>query len=480
MSANVVPAAVQRLRDLLNKIRTRQALTEGEAYEFFYLTPGDTIEGSGDVVPSERSGVAPLIHRLQNGPWLTEHEINDALRKRRIIFAKSVVQFVYRSIVAGVRRRDRSAAPDAAEQIVLTASDDEDPDIVRERAYEAARGVVAALHQEYAALEAGLQAPAQGVNQMEVHNEAKKFADIIPLIAALIKEDLGATPQYPGFVEHFDATIGKCVRESQLFEARPGPNSTAVKSNNKSKPKVFLAPKVRHREEWIRDYERIKDKMGLAVSCISPVQASLIDNILDFVFKYKLEECFVPTFLYDAAHAYEGNRGHSANESSCAVGAAERIYLTLFNCIKGMNEGVFGKLNKILDAVQATTWDELDQAVKDSFKNEYTNFVDTWAQSKMNDSQVKSMTHQQRNEAVLAAFKQARGVAALPPFVEGFLRRDYFPYYIEDGWLNLGFEDGPGLGGGGSSQGGRRTRHKKRRNKKTHRKNKNKKSLRRR
>jgi hypothetical protein len=479
MANNGIPVAVARLRDVTHRIQIGQPLTQAEAYDILHFTDAEIIPHD---TPPQVTRVLELIQRMQNGPPLTEAEISEVLRLRATRYAHQLSRRIHHTPFGrALGRRERGRVSHTLEEVFMAASIDEDPDIVERRAITAVAGEQAQA--VITAMTVGFGGGGERgivVNPWQVHREAEKFAHKLPLIAVLIKEDLGATPQYSGFIEQLDATIGKCVRDSQLFEARPGPNSTEVKSNNKSKPKVFLAPKVRPREDWIHDYERIKAKIPDALSCIPQDQVSLIDSILDFVFKYKLEECFVPTYVYDTAHAYEGNVGHGENDSSCAVGATERIYLTLFNCIKGMNEGVFGQLNMVLEGTQPKSWKELDKPTQTAFKDEWNNFFQSWVQSKLQDPSVQSMTSQQRTEAVLSEFKQTRGAAALPPFVEEYIRREYFPYLIDEGgWANVGFTEGR-LGGGGASQGGRRTRHKKRRNRKTHRKNKNKKSLRRR
>jgi hypothetical protein len=68
------------------------------------------------------------------------------------------------------------------------------------------------------------------VDCMEVHRVSATFKDKLPLVAVVIREDLGAGPQHPSFIEHLDATVGKCVRESPLFESKKKPNSSEVRT----------------------------------------------------------------------------------------------------------------------------------------------------------------------------------------------------------------------------------------------------------
>jgi hypothetical protein len=309
-----------------------------------------------------------------------------------------------------------------------------------------------------AALVAAQTVPAPRVDCMEVHRISATFKDKLPLIAVVIREDIGAGPPHASFIEHLDATVGKYVSESPLFESKKKPNSS----------------EVRTRELWINDYEKVKARLNTALISIPPHLVQLLGDILEFVFKHGLEECYVPNYLYDTAHAYEGEG--RANESSCPTGATERVYTTLFNCIKGMNRGVFGELNRILVGEQGTSWEELDKASKIAYQREFDSFVLEWAQANLENGGVQAMTPVQRNEAVLAAFKAREGAPPLPPMVEGFIRRDLFRG-LTILWPDFGFNsenagNAGGGGGGGGSQGGRRTRHKKRRNRKTHRKNK--------
>jgi len=299
---------------------------------------------------------------------------------------------------------------------------------------------------------AAVPAAAPRVNCMEVHRVSATFKDKLPLVAVVIREYLGEVTKYDSFIDHLDATIGKYV-DSPVFNSKKTPNSG----------------KERKREEWLNDYKRVKARLTSALLSMSPDLIQLLGDILDFVFKTNLQECYVPNFLYDTAHAYEGEG--RANESSCPAGATERVYTTLFNCMKGMNTGVFRDLNRILGEV--TSWEELDKSTQAQYQQEFNTFLLEWAQANLENEEVKKMNAEGRNKAVLVAFKASRQLT-LPPFVEGFFRNQ-----LSEGskylWQDYGFNSENRANTGGS-QGGRRTRHKKRRKTKI----KNKKSLRRR
>jgi hypothetical protein len=322
-----------------------------------------------------------------------------------------------------------------------------------QRIAEYARVAAVAVDGETAVAAVAAVAPAAPrVDCMEVHRVSATFKDKLPLVAVVIREYLGEVTKYNSFIEHLDATIGNYV-DSPVFNSKKTPNSG----------------KERKRGEWLTDYKRVRARLTSALVSMSPDLIQLLGDILDFVFKTNLQECYVPNFIYDTAHAYEGEG--RANESSCSAGATERVYTTLFNCMKGMNTGVFRDLNRILGEV--SSWEELDKSTQAQYQQDFNRFLLQWAHANLENEEVKKMKAEERNEAVLVAFKASRQLA-LPPFVEGFFRTQ-----LSEGskylWQDYGFnsENSPNTGG---SQGGRRTRHKKRRKTKI-RKTKNKKKF---
>ena len=254
------------------------------------------------------------------------------------------------------------------------------------------------------------------VDCMHVHTESHKFADKLPLIASILKEDLGKEIVYPSFINHIDSTIGKIIRESPLFR------------------KLIFNKKPITREMWIDDYNKVKEILSYAEISMSKETIQFINIIIDFVIKYKLEECYIPSYVYDTAHAYEGDGRE--NEISCIPGGSERIYTTFFNCIKGMEEGVFGKINKILEG-KITSWAELSKELQISYMSDWNKFVDEWAKNNLNNDEVRNMTPEQRNEAVMSAFKSNSRVK-LPEFVEDHLRSELFSGLIKL-WSDYGF-----------------------------------------
>jgi ankyrin repeat protein len=269
------------------------------------------------------------------------------------------------------------------------------------------------------------------VDPFHVHNQSKKYKDKLELIASILKEDLGKENTYPSFAEHFDDTIGKIIKESPLFNSKSRPNNK----------------KPRNRNEWIKDYDTVKDLLSNIHTCFSNKTMQLLNYVIDIVLKYKLEECYIPIYISDTAHAYEGNSGHT--EESCIPGAVERIYTTFFNCIKGMDKGIFGKINRILELENATSWDELSKESKGKYIEEWNNFVNEWATEKKNNELVRKMTPEQRSENVMSAFKskyKSSGVE-LPVFVEDHIRNEFFEGLIGL-WQDYGFNSEKSTSGG--------------------------------
>lgn len=316
------------------------------------------------------------------------------------------------------------------------------------------------------------------VNRMHVHREASKYKEKLPLILDLLREDLGEKKEYPDIIAHFEDTIGRFLRESPIFETKAEPNSTLVESTNNSKPPVFAPSKVKSRAEWLSDYDRVIKQLESGLQYTPRDTVQLLGTVVDFVFKHNLQDCYISNFIFDTAYAYEGETSgpHSTNPISCFGGVVERCYITLFNCIKGLEgEGdVFSKIDAVLRQDKVTRWANLDKSLQTLYIQEWNRFVINWAQQHQGDEEIQKMRPEQRNETVLSAFKARPGEDPLPHYVEDYIRSELFPGLITL-WPDIGFNLDNSSGAG---RGGRRTRKQKRRSRKTHRKNK--KSLRRR
>jgi hypothetical protein len=118
--------------------------------------------------------------------------------------------------------------------------------------------------------------------------------------------------------------------------------------------------------------------------------------IFDFILKYKeITDCFIAGFIHDCTHAYSG--GHL----SCFLGIMERTVSTLINCIKGMNDGIFGELNKLMEG-EKKTWDSLSDTEKEAYKGEWARFYQKWATD--NKDTLKSTPWPARIEALMTAY----------------------------------------------------------------------------
>ena len=305
------------------------------------------------------------------------------------------------------------------------------------------------------------------VNRMHVHREASKYREKLPLILELLREDLGEKKEYPDIIAHVEDTIGKFLRESPIFETKAEPNSKLVESNNNSKPSVVVPSKIKSRAEWLSDYDRVIKQLETGLQYIPADTVQLLGTVIDFVFKHNLQDCYISNFIFDTAYAYEGETSgpHSINPISCFGGVIERSYITLFNCIKGLEGDIFSKIDSVLRKDKVTRWANLDKSLQTLYIQEWNRFILDWAQQHQGDEELQKMRPEVRNERVLSAFKERPGEDRLPKYVEDYIRSELFPGLITL-WPDIGFNVNA------AAQGGRRTRKQKRRSRKTHRKNK--------
>ena len=143
---------------------------------------------------------------------------------------------------------------------------------------------------------------------------------------------------------------------------------------------------------------------------------------------------------------------------SCYKGIIERTISTLINCIKGMNEGVFGELNEIIEN-NIKSWDELDKAKQGAYIQKWNEFLLNWSQTNKENEGIKAMTPGERSEAAMTDFKKEEIV---PKYVEDHIRSELFPG-LTTMWDDYGFN---------SPSGGRyrkKTRKHKKKSKRTRR-----------
>jgi hypothetical protein len=368
---------------------------------------------------------------------LREKELQKALRENPNNQAAIRIRFAGLEIEA--RRRDarenvadgmdsdfteREALRIRADAGNRNAIDELDRERQRERVFAQQRANPTFTHEQ-----AERAAQAAPVDAFHVHREAGKFQEKLPIIINIIKKDLGTAKDYSDIIEFFDSTIGDYIRTSPVFEKK---NANAKKNIK--------------RDVWIKDYNTIKDRLGGS----SPNIKIQIGSIIDFIFKHELQDCFIVGFVYDAAHAYEGNTCHE--ELSCYGGIIERVTSTFINCIKGLEGDVFDDLYEII-ADDITTWDALSKDKQVAYTMKWNNFIMEWAQQKLSNNDVSSFTEEERSNAVMRDFKEREGI---PTYVEDHIRSELFPIP----WEDYGF----------NASGGGKTRKSKRKNKRTLRK----------
>jgi hypothetical protein len=269
---------------------------------------------------------------------------------------------------------------------------------------------------------------AERVNAFHVHKEFDKFKSKIPSIIKIIKEDIGKDKKYSDFGGFLDNSIGKYIETSPEFEEKQVNSEEVVNKNKKS-----YKPKTLKRKQWIADYNKLKGRLVHA----EHHHKIQIGNIIDFVSKHHLKECFISGFLYDCAHAYEGNASH--DQMSCHAGIIERSMSTFFNCIKGKDDGVFKKLNDIIDD-DVKTWAELDKSKQAAYIKAWNKFLFEWSRNKAENNSVKGMKPEERSDAAMEAFKIEEHV---PNYVEEHIRSEIFPG-LKNAWEDYGFNSSGG------------------------------------
>jgi hypothetical protein len=274
-----------------------------------------------------------------------------------------------------------------------------------------------------------------------VHRETAKFSGKVPEILEVIKRDLGnpIEENYEDIEAVFDRTLGTYIKESPGFESK------AINSIQVNNPNGTKGPKILSRAEWIQDLERVKEGVKGA-NLVKKVQMGMI---FEFIIKHEeLTECFIAGFVHDCTHAYAN--GHL----SCFAGIIERTISTLINCIKGMDEGVFGELNEIIEN-NIESWSELDKAKQAAYIMKWNEFLLRWSQANSENEVIKGMTAAERSNAAMSDFKREERV---PRYVEEHIQAELFPLLTDGIWSDYGFNASTSVGG---------KRRKTRRNRKT-------------
>ena len=305
------------------------------------------------------------------------------------------------------------------------------------RAYEEGRAAArhaarAAQEAEWAAVlaveeERRARQGTRGNDAQEVHKEFKKVGEKVPIVLEVIKRDLGNTKEYSDIETIFEP-LYTYVKTNPAFKSR------AINSIQVKNPNGKMGPKILSRAEWISDLDRVKEGVGGSYED-KIVQMGLI---FDFIIKHtEITDCFIAGFIHDCTHAY--SNGHL----SCYMGILERTITTLINCMKGMNEGVFGELHKIIED-NIESWDELDKGTQGAYIITWNEFLIKWSQRNAEVGDIKGMNPAERSEAVMVDFKKEENV---PKYVEDHIRAELFPGLTEGVWSDYGFNSPAGVGG---------------------------------
>jgi len=287
-----------------------------------------------------------------------------------------------------------------------------------------------------------------------VHRESHKFIQKIPEILGIINGDLNNGDlkkpdpvKYEDINAVFDTLAGHITRSPE-FESK------AINSIQVNKPDGTKGPKVLSRAEWLIDVEKVKQ----AVSGSTSDKKTQMGLIFDFIIKYKeLTDCFIVGFISDCTNAYAN--GHI----SCYAGIIERTISTLINCIKGMNEGIFGKLNEIIEG-NIKSWAELDKGKQAVYIMAWNQFLIDWSKKNNSVQNIKDMEPTARSHAAMADFKSEQPI---PSYVEEHIKSELFEG-LNDMWEDYGFNSHDG----NSHDGGRyrkKTRKYRKKSKRTRR-----------
>lgn len=281
------------------------------------------------------------------------------------------------------------------------------------------------------------------VDGMHVHIESAKYLKFIPGIVSIIQKEIGVK-DYSDIMTHIDSTIGNFLRTDEEYL------------------KYKFNSGIQTRDKWIADYTRVIDRLSTNIAHATKEQKDMMGYIIDCVFKYDLQSCFCRGYIYDTAHAYDGDEVHEEYGStvSCWAGSVERVLTTFINCIKGVNEPVIVKINDLIEEKKTegvTSWKDLDKPTQVSYIKDWNNFFEEWVKSNVSNNSVKRLNSNSKKVSIMTAFKASRGNSQLPSYVEDYIKNELLR---EIAWEDYGFNSENG--GQGGAEGGRRrkTRHK--------------------
>jgi len=256
----------------------------------------------------------------------------------------------------------------------------------------------------------------------DVHTQARILKERTAKIIAIIKKDLKTNKNYSNIGDFLDNTIGKYIKD-------PESKFNGKESNSHEQTLG----------KWLYDYEVIKRAL---ITSATEENKEEIGVVVDFAFKYNLQECYIIGFIYDNANAY--NKVADEHELlSCPGGIIERNISTLKNCIidiekhiKNVDVSVFDELK---EALKATSWNTLDASEQINYKNIFKQFLINWTASVKDNERIRSQEPNVLFEMAMIVFKENN--RQIPYFVGEYFR-DYYKLLQSDNDMWNDYFDG--------------------------------------
>ena len=230
---------------------------------------------------------------------------------------------------------------------------------------------------------------------MEVHNEAAKHSKEFDALKVFLENEIGSDSvnQYLNIDAYLTSTIGKAIK-----------NNPGLKNNRNIRVEYFNRTKKLLSESYLSDERKIH-----------------IGRVIDFVFKYNLEECFIPAVLDDTCKAYPlGTPGH-ANGMSCLGGAYERFFMTLRNCVSTSNSksNVFNKLRTIFE-IPVGSFKNLSLNIQSVYISFFNKKLQKWLEESSTKENYSTMNNSKKDESFIQYLKdtyKSENGSELPSYV---------------------------------------------------------------
>ena len=256
--------------------------------------------------------------------------------------------------------------------------------------------------------------------------------EAVPELLIKLRDHMGTTntSKYSDILKYLEDTIGMYIQTNTAF--------------------------TKNRNTFYMDFKEIQQRLFdyKNTGILNETNKQLIGNIVDFVFKYNMEECFIRGLVYDCAHAYEaGTPGHESG-ISCGRGIIERFVSTFKNCIfttdtnkaveknnaRGAGAGTRSPLilNELRELLRIhTNRNSKNKTIEIMTKNEKQEYdilwnkaLQTWTSEKSENSTTKQMNKSTKNKAFLEYVKEKYKEGYQKNIPKGVL--DYFEQKITE------------------------------------------------